>query len=45
MLAKFRERVERCSYLKNSGSRFCNLILGPTNDRVWPTVCLEEIVG
>jgi hypothetical protein len=42
MLAKFREQVEWCLCLKDSGLRVCDLILGPTNNRVRPTVCLEE---
>jgi hypothetical protein len=45
MLAKFRKQVEWCLCLKDSGSRVCDLILGPTNNRVLPTVCPEESTG
>jgi hypothetical protein len=34
MLAMFLERVERCSRLEDSGSRVCDLILRPDDDRV-----------
>jgi hypothetical protein len=27
---------------RDSGLRVCDLIFGPVNDRVWPTVHLEE---
>jgi hypothetical protein len=45
MLAKFQEQAEQCLYLKNSGSRVYDLILGLADDQVHPTFCLEEIVG
>jgi hypothetical protein len=45
MLAKFQEQEERCLRLKNSGMRVCNLILGSSDDQVWPTNHLEEAIG
>jgi hypothetical protein len=43
MLAKFREQVEQCLYLENSSTRVCDLVLRSVDDRVWPTVHLEEV--
>jgi hypothetical protein len=43
MVAKFREQAERCLHLENSGSRICDLILGPVDDRVHSAVHLEEV--
>jgi hypothetical protein len=45
MLTKFYEQTEQCLRLKNSSSRVCNLILGLADDRVRPTVRLEEGTG
>jgi hypothetical protein len=45
MAVKFRDQVEQCSRLEDSGSRICDLILGPTDDRVSLAVCLEEAIG
>jgi hypothetical protein len=45
MVKKFQERAEWCSHLRDSGSRVCDLILGPTDDRVCLTIRLEEAAG
>jgi hypothetical protein len=45
MVAKFWEQAERCSRLETSWSRVSDLVLGPVDDRVHLTVCLEEAAG
>jgi hypothetical protein len=45
MLAKFQEQEERCLCLENSGMRVCDLILGSSDDQVWPTNHMEEAIG
>jgi hypothetical protein len=41
----FREHVERCLRIKDSGSRIDDLILGPADDRVSLALRLEEAIG
>jgi hypothetical protein len=45
MFARFKEQAEWCSCLKTSGSRVCDLILGPVDDRVHLVTLLEEAIG
>jgi hypothetical protein len=42
MVAKFWNQSEWCLRLKKFGSRICDLIFGPADDQVRPTVRLEE---
>jgi hypothetical protein len=43
MVTKFQEQAEQCLHLEDSGSRVYNLILGSADDRVCPTVDLDEV--
>jgi hypothetical protein len=45
MPAQFQEQVKWCSCLEDSGSRVCDLILGPVDNRVRLAVRLEEATG
>jgi hypothetical protein len=42
MAVRFQERAEWCSCLEASGSRVCNLILGPADGRAHLVARLEE---
>jgi hypothetical protein len=43
MAASFHERAEWCSRLETSGSRVCDLVLGPMDGRVHLAARLEEV--
>jgi hypothetical protein len=45
MIVRFQERAEWCSRLETSGSRVCDLLLGPTDGRVHLVARLEEAAG
>jgi hypothetical protein len=45
MVVRFQERAEWCSRIKASGSRVCDLVLGPVDGRAHPVARLEEAVG
>jgi hypothetical protein len=42
MVVRFQEQAEWCSYLKTSGLRVCDLVIGPVDDRVHLVAHLEE---
>jgi hypothetical protein len=44
IVVRFYERVEQCSRPETYGSRVCNLVIGPTDDRVHLVAHLEEVV-
>jgi hypothetical protein len=44
MVVRFQELGELCLHLRTSGSRVCDLILGPVGDRVHLAIHLEEAI-
>jgi hypothetical protein len=44
MVARFQERVKWCPRLETSGSRVCDLVLGPMSDQIHLVAHLEEAI-